>query len=149
MFSVLLLLSQGMGMMIIAGAVSEWYWTPTKKGAKKGRLNELLASAKRTVCNHMGTVIYGSFIIALVQFIRAVIMPVTYNIYSTPLPTHTHSTIYVSNEIWKCEATKRMGDPISIDVFADASPRLVILPGTSRASRRSCARSSRGRRCSR
>ena len=65
---------QGMGMMIIAGAVAEWYWTPTKKGKKKGRLNELGASMKRTVCSHMGTVIFGSFIIALVQLIRAIMM---------------------------------------------------------------------------
>ena len=40
---------QGMGMMVIAGAVAEWYWTPTKQGKKKGRLNELAATVAASI----------------------------------------------------------------------------------------------------
>mmetsp|Transcript_26387 Transcript_26387/g.59980 ORF Transcript_26387/g.59980 Transcript_26387/m.59980 type:complete len:916 (-) Transcript_26387:201-2948(-) len=55
---------------IVSGAVASWYWTLDKKaGLKK---HPVLSSTSRYVRYHIGTVAVGSFIIAVVQFIRIV-----------------------------------------------------------------------------
>jgi len=49
--------------MIIAGAVCSWYWRVS--------INlPITKAATRTLLSHIGTVCFGSFIIALVKFVR-------------------------------------------------------------------------------
>jgi hypothetical protein len=36
-------------------------------------LNAVSASARRTVCHHLGTIAFGSFIIAVIQAVRAIL----------------------------------------------------------------------------
>jgi hypothetical protein len=59
----------------IAGAVCKWYWTRPRDSDKKdlGK-NVILNSVKRTYRYHIGSLAAGSFIIALVQLIRLIIM---------------------------------------------------------------------------
>jgi len=91
---------QGIGMMVVAGAVSHWYWTlPNERGRKnmkypadkkwccvrggpfrkaKGPFKRCCPdpvswSMWRTYRYHLGTVAFGSFIIAVVQFLRIVL----------------------------------------------------------------------------
>ena len=60
--------------MVIAGAIAGWYFTVDKSSL--GCLNQhfITTSVKNLVVYHLGTVAVGSFIIALIQFIRIVLM---------------------------------------------------------------------------
>lgn len=61
---------QGIGILVIAGAVCHWYWTADKEELPK---NVVLQSVKRTLVYHLGTIAFGSFLIALIQFVRAIL----------------------------------------------------------------------------
>lgn len=52
--------------MIIAGTVSRWYFTRNK--AALG--NPMLTSVSTTLCYHLGTISFGSLLVALVQILR-------------------------------------------------------------------------------
>jgi hypothetical protein len=63
-----------MTILILAGCFSAWYWTPAEdKEQGNYPTMPLMASVKRSVFWHSGTVAFGSFIIAVIQFIRAVL----------------------------------------------------------------------------
>jgi hypothetical protein len=59
--------------LVIAGAVGSWYWTPYEDGEKKGLPTApVLQSACRSLRYHIGTVAFGSFIIAVIEAIQVV-----------------------------------------------------------------------------
>lgn len=58
----------GFGMMVTAGSIAVFYWNREKMPAAPVR-----ASIRRTVRYHLGSIALGSFIVAVVQFIRAVL----------------------------------------------------------------------------
>jgi len=68
--------------LVLSGAVSQWYFTPyNEKGEKprgdgEGQLPDspISASLWRTIRYHLGSVAFASLIIAIIQFIRAVIL---------------------------------------------------------------------------
>merc|ERR1711912_137773 len=66
---------QGMTLMIIAGAVSMWYFRPREVDDPDRKLtgNPILTSAKRAICLHAGSVAVGSFLVAVVQLMRAIL----------------------------------------------------------------------------
>eukprot|EP01116_Phalansterium_solitarium_P004452 TRINITY_DN15472_c0_g1_i1.p1 TRINITY_DN15472_c0_g1~~TRINITY_DN15472_c0_g1_i1.p1 ORF type:complete len:628 (-),score=143.00 TRINITY_DN15472_c0_g1_i1:47-1930(-) len=55
----------------IAGAIAEWYWLPSKRGSILRF--PVLSSFYRTMRYHLGSLAFGSLIIAIVQFIRYVL----------------------------------------------------------------------------
>ena len=67
--------------MVIAGAVAHWYFTPRDarhekvRGGGEGQLSHfpVLCSLYRTLRFHLGTVALAALIIAVIQFIRAVL----------------------------------------------------------------------------
>jgi choline transporter-like protein 2/4/5 len=59
----------GIGIMTIAGAVSSWYWTADKKSLGP---HQTFLSFKRVVRYHLGSIAFGAFLIAVIQFIRAI-----------------------------------------------------------------------------
>lgn len=66
--------------MVTAGAVAEWYFTPYQDGRKpRGEGPDLLTnypvrnSVYRTLRFHLGTLALGALIIAIIQFIRAMV----------------------------------------------------------------------------
>src|SRR4051812_36672804 len=72
--------------MVVAGAAANWYfaaWTDDNHTAKvRGNPtpenpalpdNAVLAAFKRTAINHLGTIAFASLIIAIIDFIRAVV----------------------------------------------------------------------------
>ncbi|MES1911260.1 MAG: hypothetical protein MHM6MM_003719 [Cercozoa sp. M6MM] len=69
------------GYMVIAGALADWYFTPRDpssgkklKGGEHGLTRfPVAASCKRALVYHTGTIAFGAFIIAVIQFIRAVV----------------------------------------------------------------------------
>lgn len=62
---------QGMGIMVVAGAASQWYFTRDKhEGVPRCMCWRACA---RTARYHMGTVAFGSLLIAIVQFIRLIL----------------------------------------------------------------------------
>lgn len=63
-----------MGILILAGVFGAYYWTPLedKKAGKLPR-SPILASMWRSWRYHTGTVAFGSFLIAVIQMIRAVL----------------------------------------------------------------------------
>lgn len=62
------------GICVIAGAVCQWYWIlPTKGGTKQMPSKfPVLSAITRTYRFHLGTMAYGSAIVAVVQLIRAI-----------------------------------------------------------------------------
>jgi len=68
--------------LTFAGAVADWYFTPRDKngdkprglGADKLSRFPIVTAACRTIRYHLGTVAVCSFIIAVIQFMRAVVM---------------------------------------------------------------------------
>merc|ERR1711988_1995221 len=66
-----------MTILILAGAFGTWYWTslPDKKAGKFHELHPtpIMSSVKRSFCYHVGTVAFGSFIIAVIQMIQYVL----------------------------------------------------------------------------
>eukprot|EP00753_Platysulcus_tardus_P008112 PLAT15635.1.p2 GENE.PLAT15635.1~~PLAT15635.1.p2 ORF type:complete len:669 (+),score=372.91 PLAT15635.1:235-2241(+) len=62
-----------MGEIILAGAVAAWYFQAgDEKGNKPGRPAILLRATKRAL-KHTGSAAFGSLIIAIIKFIRAII----------------------------------------------------------------------------
>ncbi|CEO94956.1 unnamed protein product (mitochondrion) [Plasmodiophora brassicae] len=67
--------------LVIAGVIAQWYFTPYQadgskaRGSGEGQLPRTVVSrsAFRTLTYHLGTVAYGSLIIAIIQTIRAVV----------------------------------------------------------------------------
>lgn len=55
--------------MVIAGAVGEWFFSRNKETLK----SPLITSFNRLVCYHLGSIALGSLLVALVQFIRAIL----------------------------------------------------------------------------
>jgi len=60
--------------MVVAGAVGTWYWTPFIDGGKEGLpAMPVYRSCWRTFRYHIGTLAFGSFIIAVIEFMQAVV----------------------------------------------------------------------------
>jgi len=62
--------------LIIAGVFGAWYWTPATKKKENDYAfgsHPIRSAVWRSVRYHIGTVAFGSFIIAVIQFIRAVL----------------------------------------------------------------------------
>lgn len=60
-------LNVAIGQCIIAGAVGVWFFTPNKE---KGKKRAIATSVYNVFRYHLGSLAFGSFIIALIQFIR-------------------------------------------------------------------------------
>ena len=58
------------GDLVLAGAVSAWYWTFNKAELPN---NMLGSSVKRTFRYHLGTVAFGSLLLALIQLMRVAV----------------------------------------------------------------------------
>jgi hypothetical protein len=64
--------AQAVGMCTIAGVVSRFYWSKTKSAKEMGRLP--LVSALLASCwYHVGSLCFGALILAVLQFVRAVL----------------------------------------------------------------------------
>lgn len=61
------------GIMTVAGTIGKWYFSKGKEGKKVNSLT-VAQSFLCTVTYHMGSAAYGSFVIALIQLIRAIMM---------------------------------------------------------------------------
>jgi len=67
--------------MVIAGTIADWYFTVRDSNGEKIRgdkinnlsKNPLWSSIKRTTANHLGSIFYAAFIIAVIQLLRAII----------------------------------------------------------------------------
>jgi len=67
--------------MVIAGTIADWYFTVRNEDGEKVRgdeinnlsQNPILSSMKRTTANHLGSIFYAAFIIAVIQLLRAII----------------------------------------------------------------------------
>lgn len=65
----------------VAGAVAEWYFSASDNdgnkvvGSERGQLSHtpVTGAFKRVLRYHLGTIFFGAFIIAIVQFVRAVV----------------------------------------------------------------------------
>jgi len=57
------------GQCIIAGAVGAWFFTPN---AEKGKKSTTMIGVRNTFRYHLGSIAFGSLIIAIIQFIRYV-----------------------------------------------------------------------------
>ncbi|KAI9986027.1 hypothetical protein PInf_024868 [Phytophthora infestans] len=66
-------LINAISMCTIAGAVSRYYWSRNKSSEEMGRF-PVLTSFKNCFRYHFGSLAFGSFIIAVVQFIRAALL---------------------------------------------------------------------------
>ncbi|KAK1933985.1 Choline transporter-like protein 2 [Phytophthora citrophthora] len=66
-------LINAISMCTIAGAVSRYYWSRNKTSEEMGRF-PVLASFKNCFRYHFGSLAFGAFIIAVVQFIRAALL---------------------------------------------------------------------------
>eukprot|EP01029_Cantina_marsupialis_P014267 TRINITY_DN3155_c0_g1_i1.p1 TRINITY_DN3155_c0_g1~~TRINITY_DN3155_c0_g1_i1.p1 ORF type:complete len:803 (+),score=176.36 TRINITY_DN3155_c0_g1_i1:81-2489(+) len=61
-------------MTTIAGSVAHWYWTaPNEKGQKQLGKVPVFHAFRRTIRYHLGTMALGSLIVAIIQFVRAVL----------------------------------------------------------------------------
>jgi choline transporter-like protein 2/4/5 len=68
--------------MVIAGTIADWYFSITdsegnkKRGDGKGELSRhpILSAFKRTCRFHMGSLAFGSLIIAIIQTVRTILM---------------------------------------------------------------------------
>ena len=61
---------QGIETMTIAGAIACWYWTLDKSDRKNLAKHPISSSLYRAVRYHLGTICFGSLIIAIVQLVR-------------------------------------------------------------------------------
>jgi len=57
------------GQLVIAGTISDFYWTR----GEGSQVSPVLTSMHRAVWYHLGSVAFGSFIIALFEFVRAIL----------------------------------------------------------------------------
>ena len=72
---------QGIAILVISGSFSKWYFAGPHDGEEEDKPDDyeermttpVLKSCYRTVRYHMGTAMFGSFIIAVVQFARAML----------------------------------------------------------------------------
>ena len=62
------------GICVIAGAVCQWYWILPSRGGNKKLPSRfpVLSSVTRVYRFHLGSMAYGSAIVAIVQFLRAI-----------------------------------------------------------------------------
>jgi hypothetical protein len=68
--------------MVMAGAVANWYFTPSDalgnkpRGELRGTLphSPICASIRRVLRYHIGTLAFGSLIIATIQFLRTILL---------------------------------------------------------------------------
>ncbi|GMH42049.1 hypothetical protein BSKO_09968 [Bryopsis sp. KO-2023] len=58
----------GFGYTVIAGAIANFYWSRGDSKTMAG--SPVLTSMKRTVIYHLGSIALGSFIVAVIQFVR-------------------------------------------------------------------------------
>ena len=74
-------LIQAIGATTIAGSVGSWYWSTTEDNKKSKNMprRPILKSLYRVFRYHIGSLMFGSFVIALVQFIRAILMYIDRN----------------------------------------------------------------------
>lgn len=89
---------QGIGIMTICGAVVKWYWTKSPKGENMEG-NPVLSAYMRTWYFHSGSVAFGAFLIAVVQFIRAVL---AYIDSQTKELQESNFMMKVRHSIWFC-----------------------------------------------
>ena len=61
---------EALDQMVLAGAFASWYWTLNKKDVPK---LPLLSSFYRTLRYHLGTLAFGSLIIAIIRMVRVMI----------------------------------------------------------------------------
>jgi hypothetical protein len=59
--------------VIIAGAVSNFYWNGGTRGGARSNQSPMLWALGTTVCCHLGSVALGSFILALISFVRVLL----------------------------------------------------------------------------
>lgn len=66
---------QGIALMVIAGAVTTWYFRPREmdEDGRPLKGNPILNAVKRTLFFHAGSVAFGSFLVAVVQLLRAIL----------------------------------------------------------------------------
>lgn len=64
-------LCTGFGYTCLAGAIATFYWARGDRSVMPAR--PLMSSVRRTIRYHLGSIALGSFIIAIVQFIRLVL----------------------------------------------------------------------------
>lgn len=58
------------GELVLAGVFAEWYWTPTKNNKKNLRCGSLGRSLWNASVYHLGTIAFGSLILAIIRMIR-------------------------------------------------------------------------------
>jgi len=65
----------GIGCVTIAGAVGDWYWSHPEVAKKSESMGKkpVLRSLGRCFRYHLGSIMFGSFVIAVIQFIRAIL----------------------------------------------------------------------------
>uniref|UniRef100_A0A7S1WZW3 Choline transporter-like protein n=1 Tax=Tetraselmis chuii TaxID=63592 RepID=A0A7S1WZW3_9CHLO len=63
----------GCNTVIIAGAVSNFYWNGGTRGGARSNQSPMLWALGTTVCCHLGSVALGSFILALISFVRVLL----------------------------------------------------------------------------
>ena len=62
------------GEMVLAGVFSQWYWTPSVDGKKRNLPSCALGTSLwNTTVFHLGTVAFGSLIIAIIRMIRTIL----------------------------------------------------------------------------
>ena len=60
--------------MVLAGVFSQWYWTPSVDGKKRNLPSCALGTSLwNTTVFHLGTVAFGSLIIAIIRMIRTIL----------------------------------------------------------------------------
>merc|ERR1712100_925101 len=66
---------QGIALMVIAGVVTTWYFRPREmdEDGRPLKGNPILNAVKRTLFFHAGSVAFGSFLVAVVQLLRAIL----------------------------------------------------------------------------
>eukprot|EP00924_Labyrinthula_sp_SR-Ha-C_P016079 snap_masked-scaffold_4-processed-gene-18.36-mRNA-1 protein AED:0.33 eAED:0.33 QI:0/0/0/1/1/1/2/0/869 len=69
-------LVEAIGATTIAGAIGSWYWSTYENNKKSKSLPKrpVIKSVYRVFRYHIGSLLFGSFIIALIQLVRAILM---------------------------------------------------------------------------
>jgi choline transporter-like protein 2/4/5 len=62
----------GIGIMTIAGCVSNWYWTADKDANPQPKF-AVLGALKRTLRYHTGSIAFGALLVAIIEFIRIIL----------------------------------------------------------------------------
>jgi choline transporter-like protein 2/4/5 len=61
----------GFGLMVVAGAIANFYWTAGDTNLMPAA--PVMGSVRRTARYHLGSIALGSFLVAVIQFIRLVL----------------------------------------------------------------------------